>query len=353
MNNTENIKLGLKRLSKTVNALANIEATTPDFEPNSISGNAINGGKITNFRSQGIVDLANQIVLAIDNDGITVDAINTDVIKGSTVKVEGNFDVAGTLTAKKLEVEELLTENKIQKSIDFTSPDLEMVGLQWRTGDKTKQLVLRNNKFYVSDSINLHRNAHYEIDGISVLSSDTLGPTIVRSELRQVGRLTNLQTDGDLNIDDFVLYDSGSMRFSIGAETPNAQFSVASNEAEFIVDPDFDNVRIGSYTTSQLEIITDNTARITIKDTGNVNVKGKLGINTDYPGSDVDFQVKGAVRIQDHKIEYKDEIPIEGNYNKGDIVYNNNPIAGGYIGWVCLESGTPGEWKPFGGIANE
>lgn len=34
----------------------------------------------------------------------------------------------------------------------------------------------------------------------------------------------------------------------------------------------------------------------------------------------------------------------------GDILFNTNPSAGGNIGWVCVEAGTPGTWKTFGTI---
>ena len=34
----------------------------------------------------------------------------------------------------------------------------------------------------------------------------------------------------------------------------------------------------------------------------------------------------------------------------GDVVYNTNPAAGGYVGWVCTSGGSPGEWKGFGQI---
>ena len=36
---------------------------------------------------------------------------------------------------------------------------------------------------------------------------------------------------------------------------------------------------------------------------------------------------------------------------QGDIVYNTAPVSGGYIGWVCTASGTPGTWKTFGLIS--
>jgi len=42
--------------------------------------------------------------------------------------------------------------------------------------------------------------------------------------------------------------------------------------------------------------------------------------------------------------------PTSGSWATGDIVYNISPIAGGYIGWVCVNGGTPGTWKEFGSI---
>jgi hypothetical protein len=35
----------------------------------------------------------------------------------------------------------------------------------------------------------------------------------------------------------------------------------------------------------------------------------------------------------------------------GDIVYNNAPTSGGYVGWVCTASGSPGTWNTFGLIS--
>lgn len=43
--------------------------------------------------------------------------------------------------------------------------------------------------------------------------------------------------------------------------------------------------------------------------------------------------------------------PTSGNWIVGDIYYNSAPTAGGYIGWVCTASGSPGTWKTFGAIS--
>jgi hypothetical protein len=43
-------------------------------------------------------------------------------------------------------------------------------------------------------------------------------------------------------------------------------------------------------------------------------------------------------------------VPTTGTWSLGDIVYNNAPTAGGFLGWVCTTAGTPGTWKTFGAI---
>ena len=61
-------------------------------------------------------------------------------------------------------------------------------------------------------------------------------------------------------------------------------------------------------------------------------------------------QVAGAIRISDKKIQVGQEAPIKGNFNIGDLQYNTKPTAGGWVGWICVESGNPGKWKRFGAI---
>ena len=353
MSQIDNIRQGLARLATTVETIANAKAAElPPATVNSISGNAIHGGKITLLRSTGVKDNATRTSLLVEDDLITVGNVDTDNLIGD-IDVSGNLNIQGKLTAGNLHVEELSSTQKVTQNIDFIAQggSLEMMGMQWRKeGEATKQIVWRGDRFYVSNTIDLHRNAVIEIDNIPVLSADKLGVTIKHSELEHVGTLNNLRTSGDLNIDDFVTWDSGTMRFGIGVEAANAQFSVASNEAEFVVDPEFDHVRVGAYTTSKMSLLTDNKERIVIKEQGGVEVKGALGIKVQYPGDDVDLQVAGAIRFQDKKMAVANEIPLSGNHNQGDMIYNNNPQAGGYLGWVCIEGGTPGKWKRFGKI---
>lgn len=42
--------------------------------------------------------------------------------------------------------------------------------------------------------------------------------------------------------------------------------------------------------------------------------------------------------------------PTSGAHTASEIVWNSAPEAGGNMGWICITSGTPGTWKPWGVI---
>jgi hypothetical protein len=52
-----------------------------------------------------------------------------------------------------------------------------------------------------------------------------------------------------------------------------------------------------------------------------------------------------------HRTIYASAPPQQGTWRVGDQALNREPKAGGYVGWVCVTAGSPGEWRPFGLIA--
>lgn len=51
-------------------------------------------------------------------------------------------------------------------------------------------------------------------------------------------------------------------------------------------------------------------------------------------------------------VTYGSAAPTSGGpYAQGDIVFNNAPTAGGFVGWVCTATGSPGTWKTFGAVS--
>ena len=79
-----------------------------------------------------------------------------------------------------------------------------------------------------------------------------------------------------------------------------------------------------------------------------VTVEGQLGIGVKNPQHDVDLTVAGAVRIQNKKFTVGSHPPTTGPHLSGDVVWNSDPQPTGYVGWVCVRPGSPGDWKAFG-----
>ena len=229
----------------------------------------------------------------------------------------------------------------------------------------TKQFLFNEgpDRFFSSEAIDLSKGKYFAINGIKVLDDQGLGTSITKSNLREVGRLKGLIVDGSVSIDQYIYYNSSSNRLGIGTEEPNAGLAVAEHGVEVVLGTS-DNLHgiIGTHPAVDLDIVTDNTPRISIKANGNielgnsnrnpiqVTVNGKLGVGVKTIDSAVDLHVAGPVRFNGHIHMYASEPPQNGNYNQGDIVWNTEPRQRSFVGWVCVQSGNPGVWAQFGEI---
>lgn len=351
------IRKSLESLADAIEQIDNKPIPRAVIKDRELSGNKIHGGKITSFSSTGITDEAAVPILIVKNDGVHVDSIYVKT-------VEGDVDVKGTLTATKLYVDEIVTDVKHQKTspLEFHGGDKPAYnkGLLWTSSKSTKQFVLISNpdRVYSSESIDLHRSQSYMIGSNVVLSQNKLGNDVTESNLKKVGRLKGLTVRGEVNIDDMVRYHPDTEQFSIGTGDPKGIFSIESLDHQFIIDNDLKDWKLGTWTTSDLHIITDDTVRITVERTGKTTLhsqtvfKESVGVKVKNPQNDVDLTVAGAVRFQNKKQETGDGVPRDGAYSKGDIVWNTDPKPGSYIGWVCTREGVPGMWSSFGQIVN-
>lgn len=253
--------------------------------------------------------------------------------------------------------------------LEFTAKEgssLYGKGLIFTGKGYTKQFVFGNlpeDNFFSTEHINLSKNKSFLIDGALVLSEDSLGSGVTKSNLREVGRLQGLIVDGSLNINQYLFYNGSIDRLGLGTDSPNAAFSVAEMGVEVMLGTSEENHGIvGTFASADLDIVTDNTPRISIKSNGDIDlgsskrnpvqvrVNGKLSVGVANPDPAVDLHVAGSVRFGGHIHMYADAPPSGGNYTTGDIVWNNSPKIGGSIGWICTRAGAPGYWTPFGEI---
>jgi len=171
---------------------------------------------------------------------------------------------------------------------------------------------------------------------VPVLSQSTLGDTVTESNLQKLGVLKELQVMGDAAVTrKFSTSRIEIGRFAINENTLETQdtFSLIRNSAT--------DLSVG--------------ANITIGNVGNqdrvVSVYGHLAVGVAQPTQGIALTVAGAVSFDNKKFTVG-KIPTSGTYNKGDIVWNTDPKATDYIGWVCVVPGEPGSWLPFGAIAS-
>jgi hypothetical protein len=240
-------------------------------------------------------------------------------------------------------------------------------GIIWTYDGKTKQIVLHDNgKFFVSENVDLATDKALMIGGAKVLDINTLGPSIQKSNLRELGRLKGLVVDGSVSINQNLYYNSSLNRLGLGTNEPNAAIGILENGVELVIGVG-DNLKakLGTYGNNDLDIVTDETARISIKANGNIDlgnpnknpisvkVHGKLSVGVTTPDPGVDLHIAGSARINNKLHQSSSAPPISGNFNVGDITWNDNPKVGGCIGWVCLQSGSPGRWYPFGEIKEQ
>jgi hypothetical protein len=327
----------------------------------SLSGDHISGGKIQNFSSTGITDTAGKTQLIIDDSGVTVKNLHVENLD--------NLTVNGTLKVKAIEVDEIKADIKFEKNtpIVFSGDTLDGKGLLWSGKGYTKQLIFNSDpdRFFLSENLDLARGKSISVNNIKILDEKELGPTVTKSNLREVGHLKGLIVDGSLSVGQFLIFDSTTSRLGLGTEQPNAALSILDNGVELVLGTK-DTVKafIGTFASNALELGTDNTGRILISASGaitlgnpkvalsQVSVHGKLAIRVSTPDPEVDLHVNGAVRFCNRLQKYDSTYPTSGSYNEGDIVWNIQPRMNSYVGWICIQSGSPGIWSPFGKIGN-
>ena len=368
----ENLQQSLQSLGAVLEELSNkpqpidYKLVVKNIPHRALSGDHITGGVIRNFSSSGIKDNANDTKITIDNDKVSITNLAVDTVQGN-LTVTQDVTVNGIVKAGKIVVDELVADLRIERTspLEFKATKDNSIygkGLVWLGEGPTKQLVLKNSpdRIFSSESFEVAQNKAYYIGEVKVIDVKELSPTIQKSNLKEVGNLKNLTVIGSVNINNHVYYDSGFSRLGIGTDHPNSSLSVVENGVEIVLGTGPNGQgRIGTFTSNDLEILTDNTTRFVIQANGDISlgnqnkpnkttIHGKLTVGVSNPDPQVDLHVSGSIKFADKLQAVGTAVPVYGQYKIGDIIWNSNPQPGNYVGWVCIASGTPGQWRTFG-----
>lgn len=288
--------------------------------------------------------------------GIVTDNIERITIKntgeihiGDPVGKSGSLYIHGTL-----HVDSVVSDNRMERtgSVEFKATkesSLYGVGLQWRGEKFIRQLILQPDpeRIFNSVSFDVAEGRGYFVDGKLVLNSDTLGSSIVKSNLIKVGPLQELTVTGDVVIQGNIKADLGSMNvkslgFNTGESATTIEATKINTSKQFAVSIN----QINALSVSNDEIVLGDHAfnnRL-------VKTFGRVTIGVNNPTTNASLTVAGDVHLGGKYFTSGLSAPTEGYFNKGDICWNTDPKPTDYIGWVCVSSGSPGQWVPFGAI---
>lgn len=336
----------------------------------SLSGDHITGGKITNFSSQGIIDKSASEQIVIQDDLVTINNLSVKQFIGT---VEFKKPIITSEITSKMITTEVIKADKIigeisfekDKPIRFSKEHSIGNGIIWESVPSNKQLVLQSNpdRLFSTETIDVGRGKHFSINGVKIVDEKELGPTITKSNLKQLGRLQGLIVDGSVSINQYLYYDGTNDRLGLGTDSPRCSISILENNSELSIGTrNTGSGIIGTFSSHALDIITDNTSRIAISSNGNielgnknsppiqVSINGKLSVNVATPDSRASLHVAGAIKFNDKLHLSGNAPPKDGNHNVGDIIWNSEPSLNKPVGWVCIGPGAPGRWASFGTI---
>ena len=282
--------LPLNKIEKISESI--VKVSQVDFKKNSVSGDVIDGGTITNFTSTGIKDESNETQIIVKDDYVEV--VKDLHIKG-TVKVE----------------------------------NLQYVQAHVPKLDVTEAIMVKHNE---------------------VLWKDRLGKSVIKSSLQELGILKNLQVrntfyvgDGRVGVNttapsaDFSV-NSGGYEILTTMQEANA-FVGTHTHVAFAIGTDF-TPRLTCRANGDVVIGTETGKPVKL------NVYGQLGIGVKYPQESL--EVDGNIKFAERTFAAGEKEPSDGRWNTGSIVWNEKPSINHPVGWVCIKGGKPGSWRPFG-----
>jgi len=219
------------------------------------------------------------------------------------------------------------------------------LGLIWSADRITRQLIMRDgpDRLWASTSLDIDEHQSYYINGRSVLSATDLGTSVVNSNLITVGPLQSLTVTGDAEI-------QGDLTASLSNASFKSVFINNGIESLSVTAHGTNSNKHHKISVNEEDVFYGSNEEIII---GNPNF-GRRPVKMFGPISTTsDLTVDGAVTLNNKKFIKGNQIPTEGQFSKGDIQWNENPVESSYVGWVCVVSGTPGRWLPFGAIARQ
>jgi len=292
----------------------------------------------------------NVSIIADGRPRITATAAG-EVVIGNASSRDGLLRVNGSIY-----VDNLIADTRVERTspLEFKSTRDQTIyglGLVWAGNGSQRELFMYSDpdRLRTTESFDLAEGQSYYIGGHPVLTTDRLGNSVAHSSLVTVGPLNSLAVSGDT-----VLH--GSLSVDGIATLKTLEFTDGTKNV--IID----KTGVGSFTDITIksaghEALYADAHEINIGDRALTNrpikVFGPLSVGISNPDPSLQFAVNGDVAIGGKKFTNANQAPTIGTWSQGDICWNTTPLPSSFIGWVCIQTGSPGTWAGFGLIASQ
>jgi hypothetical protein len=267
---------------------ASIPVPSIDWKDGLLSGSYIQGGIIRNFSSSGIDDKSNNIQLTILDDHVVV---------------ENNFTAAAINAAESISTKDLSLTGTLEIGTDII--------------DHGALASLIQTHFEIKIDEQLEPFKKMLVDGEPIVNQNSISPSVVSSNLRKLGNLTELNVMGDAKFSE-TLYVSSDGKIGINTEEPRGALTIRDEDAEFSV---FRTSRrtmfIGSTRDANLEI--------GVNDQANIKIEPEL------------ITISNAIRIMGLKFSVLDKVP-EYVGEPNEIVFVNTARDNQPFLYICRGS---------------
>lgn len=308
-----------------------------DWSGFQIPQDQIQPGPLKEFKSQGIIDNASETRITVNNEqtSITSDNFSARKIEGTSISVHGKS------SSDSLQVEnetilkgqtELHNNVLAGKNVDVHGKLTVLDGLEVRGNMVIPDTLKDHLVEYMNTRVNLEsiipEGGSIQIGKRTVLDENTLGGTVISSNLRKVGTLRELEVAGESRLAN-TIYFSPLGRIGVNTDEPTAPLDIWDEEVQVTVGKNKNRTGwLGTNRDHNLEIGVNKETKVTITPSQTIIKNPVLNSRT-----------------------YTDGPSVPGHSGHfGDIHWNSKPSIGEPVGWICLENS---RWAKFGVVEDD
>lgn len=274
-----------------------------------ITGHNVVGGIIENFSSTGIDDRASQVAVTILDNATVVEnnLLTKDLTVEGSMTINGKFVVNG----------EVPEDTKFFKTLVSNTTSSTLNSLDQTLFNNYSTIIFNRIQ---QEGLDLNK---ITLDGHEIAKSNSLGSSIVNSNLQTLGELKELRVSGE-SILAQTMYVTPK-RVGINTIEPSAALSIWDDEIEIIAKKKSRDIGLlGTSRQQKLILSANNKDNVILGDDGSAQI---------------DHLKIGSMQFT------TSNTPPNFVSERCHVVWNTNPNPGGPLGWICLGGAN---WANFG-----